>query len=78
TVLCDELRRSGLGADRAYEGRSMKAQMKKAGASGAPLAVIVGPDEDADGTVAVRDLRTAEQSTVARGDVVESIRKLLS
>ena len=52
TALCDELRRAGLGADRAYDGRSMKAQMKKADASGAAVAVIVGEQEVADGTVA--------------------------
>ena len=33
-LLTDELRRAGLGADRAYDGRSMKAQMKKADRSG--------------------------------------------
>lgn len=78
TAICDELRRAGLGADRAYDGRSMKSQMKKAGGSGAPLAVIVGEQEVADGTVVVRDLRTSEQSTVARGDVVEHVRKLVN
>jgi len=75
TGLCDELRRAGLGTDRAYDRRSMKAQMKRAGASGAPLAVIVGPDEVADGTVVVRDLRTSEQQVVARADLVDHVRK---
>ena len=64
TALADELRRAGIGADRAYDGRSMKAQMKRAGASGAAVAVIVGEQEVADGTVVVRDLRTSEQETV--------------
>jgi histidyl-tRNA synthetase len=77
TALCDELRRAGLGADRAYDGRSMKSQMKKAGGSGAAVAVIVGEQEVADGTVVVRDLRTSEQSTAQRGDVVEHVRKMV-
>lgn len=77
TRLCDELRRAGVGADRAYDGRSMKSQMKKAGGSGAAVAVIVGDQEVADGTVVVRDLRTSEQSSVARGDAVEHVTKLL-
>lgn len=77
TALCDELRRAGIGADRAYDGRSMKSQMKKAGGSGAAIAVIVGEQEVADGTVVVRDLRSSEQSTVARSDAVEQIRKSL-
>jgi histidyl-tRNA synthetase len=77
TVLCDELRRAGLGADRAFDGRSMKSQMKKAGASGASVAVIVGEQEVADGTAVVRDLRTSEQETVGRDDVVARVRKLV-
>lgn len=77
TLLCDELRQAGLGADRAFDGRSMKSQMKKAGGSGAPVAVIVGEQEVADGTVVVRDLRTSEQETVARGDVVTRVRELV-
>ena len=78
TVLADELRRAGLRADRAYDGRSMKSQMKRAGASGAAVALIVGEQERADGTVVVRDLRTSEQEAVARNDVVDRVRKLLS
>jgi len=77
TALAEELRRAGVGADRAYDGRSMKAQMKRAGASGAAVAAIVGEQEVADGTVVVRDLRTSEQETVARADAVERVRKLV-
>jgi histidyl-tRNA synthetase len=77
TALTDQLRRAGVGADRAYGGRSMKSQMRKAGSSGAAIAVIVGEQEVADGTVVVRDLRTSEQSTVARGDAVDHVRKIL-
>lgn len=73
-VLCDELRRAGLGADRAFGARSMKAQMKQAGRSGAALALIVGPQELEDGTVVVRDLRASEQETAGRADVVARVR----
>jgi histidyl-tRNA synthetase len=77
TAIADELRQAGLGADRAYDGRSMKAQMKRAGASGAAVAVIVGEQELADDTVVVRDLRSSEQQTVARADVVEHVTKVV-
>lgn len=77
TTICDELRQAGLGADRAYDRRSMKSQMKKAGGSGAAVAVIVGEQEAADDTAVVRDLRTSEQETVARDDVVARVRKLV-
>jgi histidyl-tRNA synthetase len=43
----------------------------------AAVALIVGEQEAGDGTVVVRDLRTSEQETVARADVVERVRKVL-
>ena len=55
--LTAELRRAGLRADRAFDGRSMKSQLKSADRSGARVALIVGPDEVAAGTVSVRPLR---------------------
>jgi histidyl-tRNA synthetase len=72
-----ELRAAGLRADRAFDGRSMKSQMKAAGRSGAPVAVIVGESEAADGTATVRDLRHAEQKVVTRAEVVGLVRTLL-
>ena len=43
--LTEAVRDAGMSADRAYDGRSMKAQMKAANRSGALAAVIVGSDE---------------------------------
>jgi histidyl-tRNA synthetase len=69
------LRRAGLRADRAFDGRSMKSQLKSADRSGARVALIVGPDELAAGTVSVRPLRTpGEQRTVPVEDVVAAVR----
>jgi histidyl-tRNA synthetase len=73
--ITNELRRAGLRADRTFDHRSMKAQMKKAGTSGARLAVIVGAQELAEGTATVRDLTTSEQDAVARGDLLDHVRK---
>ena len=75
--LSHELRRAGLRTDRAFEGRSMKAQMKAAGRSGARVAVIVGDQERAEGTATVRDLSAGEQEIVPRDQVVDRVRKLL-
>jgi histidyl-tRNA synthetase len=51
-------------------GGSFKAQMKRADASGARFALIVGDDEAAAGTVAIKPLREAgEQHAVALEDV---------
>ncbi len=80
-ALTFELRRAGLRADRAFDNRSLKAQLKIADRSGADIAVIVGPDELAAGTVTVRPLRGPEreraQRQVPRARVVEELREAL-
>jgi histidyl-tRNA synthetase len=74
--LCAELRRAGLRADRSFDGRSMKAQLKAADRSGALAAVIVGPDERAAGEVTVRPLRVAgEQYRARRAEVAGAVRR---
>ncbi|MGD0379922.1 MAG: histidine--tRNA ligase [Acidimicrobiales bacterium] len=71
-ALCAQLRRAGLGAVRAYDGRSLKAQLKQADRSGAGYALIVGPEELARGVVTARPLRRpGEQVAVPRASVVE-------
>jgi histidyl-tRNA synthetase len=78
-ALTHELRVAGVAAGRAYDKRSMKAQMKAADRSGAAVAVIVGPDERAAGTVVVRPLRGGgEQTSVARSELLEHLEKVLS
>ncbi len=42
TLISDELRAAGLAVERAFDGRSMKSQMKAADRSGAAVAVIIG------------------------------------
>jgi len=77
-VLTERIRAEGLRADRAWDGRSMKAQMKAADRSAAVLAVIVGDDEKAAGTVTVRDLRgDGGQETVTRDQMIETLRARL-
>lgn len=76
--LVEELRTAGIRADRSYDGRSMKAQMKASNRSGAAIALIVGEDEAAAGTVSVRTLRgEGQQVPVERNQVVEKVRSLL-
>ena len=75
--VCERLRAAGLGADRAYGGRSMKAQMKVADRSGALYAAIIGEDEVGAGEVTLRDLRgDAGQRRVALDDLVRDVRAL--
>jgi histidyl-tRNA synthetase len=75
--LAQELRTAGLRTDRAFDGRSLKSQMKAAGRSGARVAVIVGAQELADGTATVRDLARASQDVVPRDQVVHRVRKIM-
>jgi histidyl-tRNA synthetase len=77
-AITEQVRRAGRSADRAYDGRSMKAQMKAANRSGATVAVIVGDDELAAGTIVVRPLRgDGEQTVVARPDLLTHLEAVL-
>ncbi len=82
TLLVDELRRAGFATDRAFDQRSMKAQMKVADKSGARLALLVGPREFEAGEVTIRDLRSDNfeqtQRSVARDDVVFAVGQVLT
>lgn len=60
--LTHELRAAGIASDRAFDARSLKAQMRAANRSGAGLALIVGEDEAGSGTVSLRMLRAANGS----------------
>ncbi len=77
-LLTDEVRRAGMRVDRAWDDRSMKAQMKAADRSGAAIALIVGEDERSSGTVTVRDLRgDAGQQAVPRAELIETLQTRL-
>jgi len=77
--LCAELRSAGLSVDRAFDGRSMKAQLKAADRSGAKVACIVGEEDVASGLVTVRVLRGRDaraQDKVAREAVVARVHEI--
>ena len=77
-ALGEELRAAGLAVVLHAGGGSFKSQMKKADASGAALALIVGEDELAAGTVTVKPLREArEQQAVARGELAGRLQQLI-
>jgi len=73
--VCQELRAAGISADRAFDNRSMKAQMKAADRSNARIAIIIGTDEVAAGTVVMRPMAGGEQIAIARATLIESVRK---
>lgn len=72
------LRRSGLRAALDLRGRSMKAQMREANRQRAPFTVIVGKDELAAETAAVKSMQTGEQEQVAFADLADYLRNAAS
>lgn len=75
--LCEQVRAAGFNADRAFDGRSMKSQMKAADRCGATYAVIIGEDEAAAGTCTVRHLATSEQHVVAQIELIQYLSRSL-
>lgn len=73
--LAHELRQAGFASDLDFEGRSLKAQMRSANRLQARFALILGEEELARGTVTVREMATASQESVPRGEVSEWLRR---
>ena len=76
-TLAQELRSAGISADRAWGSRSLKAHMKAANRSNARFALIVGTDEQASGTVSVKDLETSQQTQISQDAIVEHLQSRL-
>ncbi len=68
-ALVHELRALGLRADRAYGGRSVRAQMKQADRSGAAWVVVLGRREAERGVVTVKNMDRGDQVEVPRPEV---------
>jgi histidyl-tRNA synthetase len=75
--VCHELRAAGISADRAFEDRSMKAQMKAADRSGSAIAIIIGTDEVAADMVVLRPMASGEQRLVPRNTMLDEVRQEL-
>jgi histidyl-tRNA synthetase len=71
--LLTALRDAGLSADMDYQGRGMKAQMKKASRAAAKVSLIIGPGELEEGVVTIREMDSGEQSKVPTGEVVQRL-----
>jgi histidyl-tRNA synthetase len=81
TKMAETLRNAGLSVSLHAGGGSFKSQMKKADASGAKFALILGDNEVAAGTVAVKPLRNSvgetiigEQAIITGSQVVAHLR----
>jgi histidyl-tRNA synthetase len=71
------LREAGIRTEVYTEPRDLKPQLAFANKKGIPLAVILGPEEQAAGAVALRDLRTGTQRGVPQAEAVEQALAML-
>ena len=76
-ALASELRAAGLRVDVYPEPDRLGKQVSYASSRKVPFLAIVGDDERERGQVSVKDLRTGDQKTVARGEVGALIRERL-
>ena len=76
-LLINDLRAAGISADMAYGDRGLKGAMKGADRAGARVALVLGENELAAGTVAVKDLAAHTQSDVALDAIVGQLRASL-
>lgn len=75
--LAAELRAAGINVTSYPEPAKLPKQFKFADRMGAKVTLVIGPDEAAAGQVTVKNLATSTQETVARADVMKTVRKVL-
>jgi histidyl-tRNA synthetase len=71
--LVERLRDAGIPAERSYEDRPLKAQLKMADRAGATYAAVLGERELRDGVVTLRRLADGEQDTVPADGLTERL-----
>lgn len=74
TKLVYQLRAVGIKAERDYQGRKMKAQMKSADRMQAKYTAIIGEDELAKGVITLKEMATGEQQTVELNNLAAVIK----
>jgi histidyl-tRNA synthetase len=77
--LAEQLREQipGLRVMNHFGGGNFKKQFKRADKVGAVVALVLGENEVADGTVVLKDLVGGEQSTITQQDAVEKLTQLV-
>ena len=77
SMVAEQLRDAGLRVIQHCGGGSFKSQMKKADASGARLAAVIGDDEAAVNEVSLKPMQGGEQVRVSVQDICAAINKLI-
>ena len=70
-AIAQELRRNGISAEIDLMGRSIKAQFKYAGKTGAKYVAVIGSNELENGVMSVKNMSTSTSETVAFPDAVK-------
>lgn len=76
-ALTAEIRRAGMRVNCYPELAKLPKQFKFADRMGIPLAVVLGPDEQAKGLVTIKDLRDGSQTTIQRHALVQTLQEKL-
>ncbi|MBA4385068.1 MAG: histidine--tRNA ligase [Anaerolinea sp.] len=75
--LASELRANGIKTICYPEVTKLQKQFKYADRLGIKLAFVIGPDEEAEGKVTLKDLKSGSQETMKREEAVVKIKKML-
>ncbi len=75
--LVSYLRSSGIKTEVYFKQEKMKKQLSYASNKGIPFVAILGPDEQKNNTVMLRDMRKGKQEAIIRDELVNTIRREL-
>lgn len=77
-VLMSRLQRCGIRAEMEYQGKSLKAQMRRANKLAAAYVLIIGEDELLSGRAQLKNMADSSQVEVALATLVETLQKSLA
>ncbi len=75
--ISSDLREAGLRAEWYPQADRIKTQLKYADRQGIPIVLILGPDELANDQVTIKDMRSGEQISLGRGEMIAYIEGIL-
>ena len=76
--LAAQLRQAGLKTACYPEAAKLARQFKYGDRMGMRVALVLGPDEQAKNLVAIKDLKSGEQSTIPQSEAADAIRKIIA
>ncbi|QGH35070.1 histidine--tRNA ligase [Gracilibacillus salitolerans] len=76
-AIVNELRQTGIQVDKDYQGKKFKGQFKAADRLQAKYVLVLGDDELAKKQIAVKNMETGDQQTVALDQIIEFIKEIL-